>query len=118
MNRIPKVDYSKEIRQVAVEPAKAVRPSEASRRLSIRLKTLLNWKRAANAGTLAEVGKQHPPMREAELELAKVKREMAAIQMERELLKRLQPTSQGGSGVVPGHRYAANAISVGGSREK
>lgn len=88
MNRIPKARYSKEIRQEAVELAKAVGPSEASRRLSIPLKTLANRRPAANAGTLAEVGKQHPSMSEAELELAKVKRELAEVKMERDLLKK------------------------------
>ena len=88
MNRIPKARYSKEVRQEAVELAKAVGPSEASRRLSIPLKTLTNWMRAANAGTLAEVGKQTPAMSEAELELARVKRELAEVRMERDLLKK------------------------------
>lgn len=52
------------------------------------LKTLANWKRSANAGTLAEVGKQHPAMSEAELELARVKCELAEVKMERDLLKK------------------------------
>ena len=112
MNRIPKARYSKEIRQEAVNLAKAVGPSEASRRLSIPLKTLADWMRAANAGTLVEVGKQHPAMSEAEQELARVKRELAEVKMERDLLKSLRPTSPGSSGEVPGHRSAAPAIPV------
>jgi transposase len=43
--------------------------------------------RAANAGTLAEIGQQHPAMSEAELELTRVKRELAEVKMERDLLK-------------------------------
>lgn len=88
MNRIPRARYSKEIRQEAVDLAKAVGPSEASRRLSIPMKTLANWVRAANAGKLAEVGRQQPVMSEAELELARVKRELAEVKMERDLLKK------------------------------
>jgi transposase len=88
MNRIPKARYSKEVWQDAVELARAVGSSEASRRLSIPLKTLANWMRSANAGTLAEVGKQHPAISEAELELARVKRELAEVKMERDLLKK------------------------------
>lgn len=44
--------------------------------------------RAANAGTLAEIGKQPAAMSEAELELARVKRELAEVKMERDLLKK------------------------------
>jgi transposase len=64
-----------------VNLARAVGASEASRRLSIPLKTLANWMRAANPGQLSEVGKHQPAASEAELELAEVK-------MERDLLKK------------------------------
>lgn len=88
MNRIPRARYSKEMRQEAVTLTKVVGPTEASRRLSIPMKTLANWLRAANAGKLEEVGKQQPVMSEAELELARVKRELAEVKMERDLLKK------------------------------
>lgn len=88
MNRIPKARYTKEVREEAVNLARAVGTSEASRRLSIPLKTLANWILAANAGKLGEVGKQQPAASEAELELARLKRELAEVKMERDLLKK------------------------------
>lgn len=87
MNRIPRARYSKEMRQEAVALTKAVGPAEASRRLSIPMKTLANWLRAANAGKLEEVGMQQPVIAEAALELARIKRELAEVKMERDLLK-------------------------------
>jgi transposase len=71
-----------------VNLARAVGASEASRRLSIPLKTLANWMRAANAGQLSEVGKHQPAASEAELELARVKRELGEVKMERDLLNK------------------------------
>jgi hypothetical protein len=57
-------------------------------RLNLRLlsKTLANWMRAANAGQLSEAGKHQPAASEAELGLARVKRELAEVKMERDLL--------------------------------
>ncbi|WP_280901946.1 transposase [Burkholderia latens] len=54
MNRIPRAVYTKELRDEAVKLALAegVGVSEASRRLSIPIKTLANWVRAAKAGKL------------------------------------------------------------------
>jgi transposase len=51
MNQIPKARYTKEFREEAVKLAMAVGASEASRRLSIPLKSLANWQRASKAGT-------------------------------------------------------------------
>ena len=52
MNRIPKAVYTKEFREEAVKLAitEGVGISEAARRLSISMKTLANWVRAAKAG--------------------------------------------------------------------
>jgi transposase-like protein len=81
MNRIPKARYTQKVREEAVNLARAVGASEASRRLSISLKTLANWIRAGNAGQLSELSK-HPPAAsevELELELARVKRKLADL---------------------------------------
>jgi transposase-like protein len=93
MNRIPKARSTKEVREEAVNLARAVGVSEASRRLSIPLKTLANWMRAANAGTLQEVGKHQPATSEAELGLMRLKRELAEVKMKRDLLKNLSKAS-------------------------
>ena len=72
----------------AVEQAEAVGASETSRRLSVPLKSLANWLRASKAGKLEEVGRQQKPKTELEAELHRVKRELAEVKMERDLLKK------------------------------
>ncbi|MBR8004905.1 transposase, partial [Burkholderia vietnamiensis] len=64
MNRIPRAVYTKELRDEAVKLALAegVGVSEASRRLSIPIKTLANWVRAAKAGKLKDVGRHQRPL--------------------------------------------------------
>lgn len=59
--------------------------SEAARRLSISMKTSANWVRAGKPGTLAHVGQHQRPLTEIEAELARVKRELAELTMERDL---------------------------------
>ena len=90
MNRIPKAVYTKELRDEAVKLAltEGVGVSEASRRLSIPIKTLANWVRAAKTGKLKDVGRHQKPLTEMEAERAQVKRELAEVKMERDLLKK------------------------------
>jgi transposase-like protein len=90
MNRIPKAVYTKEFREEAVKPAmtEGVGISEAARRLSISMKTLANWVRAAKAGKLESVGQHQKSLTEIEAELGRVKRELADVKMERDLLKK------------------------------
>jgi transposase len=85
MNRIPKAVYTKEFREEAVNLASRVGTSEAARRLSIPLKSLANWMRASRAGKLDTVGAQQKPLTEVEMELNRVKRELAQVKMERDL---------------------------------
>ena len=66
MNRVPRARYTKECREKAVKLAEAVGASEASRRLSIPLKSLANCQRAAKARRLDEVGRQQKPQTELE----------------------------------------------------
>jgi transposase len=49
---------------------------------------LKHWVAAARAGKLGDVGKHQRPLTDVELELAKVKRELAEVKMERDLLKK------------------------------
>jgi len=67
-NRIPRAVYTKELRDEAVKLAltEGVGISEASRRLSIPIKTLANWVRAAKAGKLKDVGQHQKPLTEME----------------------------------------------------
>ena len=77
-----------------------VSASEAARRLSIPLKTLANWVRAAKAGKLQSVGQHGKSLTEVEAKLARVKRELAEVKMERDLLKNVRPTSRRSRGEV------------------
>jgi len=61
--------------------------SEAERRLSISMKTLANRIRAARAGKLKRVGQYQEPPTEVEVELGRVKPDLAEVKMERDLLK-------------------------------
>ena len=90
MKRLPKETYTKEFREQAVKlvTEQGLPVPEAGRRLSLPKGTLANWVKAAKAGKLGEVGKQHRPLTELEVELARTKRELAEVKMERDLLKK------------------------------
>jgi transposase len=90
MERIPRAIYTKELREEAV---KLVRESgfsipEVGRRLSVATSTIGYWVKADKDGKLKEVGKQQKPLTEIEMELARVKRELAEVRMERDVLKK------------------------------
>jgi len=59
MNWLPKANYTKEFRESAVKLAHEVSSGVAARRLSISIKTLANWVRAAKAGGLTKVVAAH-----------------------------------------------------------
>ncbi len=90
MKGIPHGHYTKEFREEAVrmvlEGGMAV--PEAARRLALPPSTLGNWVKAHKAGKLGEIGKTHRPLTEIEMELARVKRELVEVKMEREILKK------------------------------
>jgi len=69
---------------------------EAARRLSLPTSTLANWVKAAKVGKLGEVGKNYRPLTEVEMELARTKKELAIVKMERDILKK-QPRTLPGS---------------------
>jgi len=90
MERIPRAIYTKELREEAV---KLVRESgfsipEVGRKLSVATSTIRYWVKADKEGKLKEVGKQQKPLTEIEMELARVKRELAEVRMERDILKK------------------------------
>ena len=90
MERIPKGIYNPEFREQAVrlyEIDKLTLP-EIARRLSLPQGTLKGWVYASRRGKLGEVGRHQKPLPELEMELARVKRELAEVKMERDLLKK------------------------------
>ena len=90
MERIPRAIYTKELREEAVKLVTegGLSIPEVGRRLSIAPSTLRYWVTANREGKLKEVGKQQMPLTEMEMELARVKRELAEMRMERDLLKK------------------------------
>jgi transposase len=90
MERIPRGRYTKEFREEAVKLITEEKLSlpEAGRRLSIAPQTIGNWVKAFKAGRLGEVGKTYRPLTEIEMELARTKRELAQVKMERDILKK------------------------------
>ena len=81
--------YSKEFRSEAVKLVVegGVSVYEASRQLCLPKSTLENWVRAYRAGKLSDIGGQQRPLTDVELELDRVKRELAQVKQERDILK-------------------------------
>ena len=90
MERVPRGKYTKEFREEAVKLVVGGDMSlrEVARRLSMAPSTLLNWVKAYEDGKLGDVGKTYRPLTDIEMELARTKRELAEIRMERDLLKK------------------------------
>lgn len=90
MERIPRGIYTKELREEAVKLVVegALSIPEVGRRLSIAPSTLAYWVKAYKGGKLKEVGKLQRPQSEIEMELSRVKRELAEVKLERDLLKK------------------------------
>jgi transposase len=90
MQRIPQGRYTKEFREEAVKLVMEEKLSipEAARRLSLPQSTLANWLKANKAGKLGEIGKTYRPLTEIEVELARTKKELATVKMERDILKK------------------------------
>ena len=90
MERIPKGMYTPEFRAEAVKlvETSGISVARAAKQLSIPKSSLDNWVRAARAGKLTEVGKGQRLPSELELELARTRKELAEVKMERDLLKK------------------------------
>jgi transposase len=90
MERIPKGIYTPEFRVEAVKLVETTGLSvaKAAKQLSIPKSSLDNWVRAARGGKLAQAGKGQRLPSELELELARTRKELAEVKMERDLLKK------------------------------
>lgn len=90
MERLPKGKYTKEFREEAVKLVTegGLSLKEAARRLSLPPATIGNWVKAFKAGKLGNIGKSQRPLTDMEMELARVKRELAEVKMERDILKK------------------------------
>jgi len=90
MERIPKGVYTPEFRVEAVKLVEVdgLTAGQAAKRLSVPKASLSNWVRASRAGKLAEVGKGQRLPSELEVELARARKELAEVKLERDLLKK------------------------------
>ena len=90
MERIPNRKYTKEFREEAVKliTEGGLSITEAGKRLTLPSSTIAYWVKMSKAGKLGEVGKTHRPLTELEMELARTKRELAEVKMERDILKK------------------------------
>jgi len=90
LKRIPQGRYTREFREEAVNLVTEEKLSlpEAARRLNLPPSTLANWVKQYKAGRLGEVGKTYRPLTEIEMELARTKKELAEVRMERDILKK------------------------------
>jgi transposase len=90
LKRGPQGRYSKELKEEAVKMVTEEKLSlpVATRRLSLPSSTLRNWIKAYKEGRLGEMGGKYRPLTEIELELARTKKELAEVKMERDILKK------------------------------
>ncbi len=90
MKGVPQGRYTKEFREEAVKMVteESISLPEAARRLSLPPSTLATWVKAFRAGRLGEVGKTYRPLTEIEMELARTKKELVEVKMERDILKK------------------------------
>ena len=90
MKGVPQGRYTREFRQEAVKLVTEERLSlpEAARRLSLAPSTLGYRVKAQRAGKLGDVGKTYRPLTEVEMDLARTKKELAEVKMERDILKK------------------------------
>jgi len=90
MKGVPQGRYTKEFREEAVKLVTEEKLSlpEAARRLSLPPSTLGNWVKQFKAGRLGEVGKTYRPLTEIEMDLARTKKELVEVKMERDILKK------------------------------
>lgn len=90
MKRIPHGKYSKEFREEAVKHVieQGLSVPEASSRLDIPKSTLNYWVKSSKAGNLKNIGSNRRVLTDVEMELANLKRELAKVKMERDILKK------------------------------
>ena len=90
MKGVPQGRYTREFREEAVKLVTEGKLSlpEAGRRLSLPPSTLGYWLKTHKAGKLGDIGKMYRPLTEVEMELARTKKELAEVKMERDILKK------------------------------
>ena len=95
--------YTKEFREQAVRSVleEGLPIPQAGQRLSMSPKTLANGVGAAWRGELAAVGGRQKLLTDSEQELARLRRELADVKMERDILKNIHPARRD----LPGQKH-------------
>jgi len=90
MERIPNRSYTKEFKEEAVKLIKegGLNAREVGRRLSLPSSTIAYWVKMDKNGKIGDVGKHQRHKTDIEMELARVKRELAEVKMERDIFKK------------------------------
>lgn len=87
MKRSPRQKYTLEFKLEAVRLVKeGMRPSEVAQQLGITENTLLNWRNAERDGKLAAGAA--PKVSTEQMELSRMRAELARLKMENEILKK------------------------------
>ena len=89
MERVPRVVYTKEFKEEAVKMVTEAGLSipEVGRRVSVGKSTIKYWVKLAKEGRLWNGGRQRPVTGE-QMEVARLRREVAELRMERDILKK------------------------------
>ena len=90
MEKIPKSVFTKEFKEEAIKMVieGGFSIPEAGRRLSVPKSTLAHWVKMSKEGKLADAGRKQKAVTADQMELARLKREVAELKMEREILKK------------------------------
>lgn len=88
MKRISQGKYSKEFHEEAVKPVieQQLNVPESYRRLYIPKSTISNWIKASKTRKLGSIGKNRRELSDTEQELARLKRELVQMKMERDIV--------------------------------
>ncbi len=89
MEKIPRNVFTEEFKKEAIKMVidGGLSEREACRRLSLANSTLARWVRQARNGALPTAAPRRGPITEEEMEVARLKREIAELKMERDILK-------------------------------
>ena len=89
MERVPRVVYTKEFKEEAVKMVTEAGLSipEVSRRISVSKSSIRYWIKRAKEDGLSN-GKKQRPVTGEQMEVARLRREVAELKMEREILKK------------------------------
>ena len=87
-NGVCTAEFRSEVVKLVAQEGLSV--DQAAKRLSVPKSSLGNWVRAARSGKLAKVGQGQrlPTEMEMEMELARLRKELAEVKLESDLLKK------------------------------